>query len=187
MILKIHAVFSCSVYIAAVQLASSFVENNSCTGSFHGAERDTHSNRKDEGFEQAITICSNCGGFVTDGACIQDVHPHSVSLACPVHCAHFTSKAPLSPYTLRLCFPPHDVSLISINPVPHQNKLCWSALGRDGRGEPGEAAHVGSAQAPPLAGQRRQQRIIQSPLEDFPLIIVPALPVFAGLTSHKTF
>jgi len=81
--------------------------------------------------------------------------------------------------------PPHDVSLISVIPVPHQNKLC--ALGRDGRGEPGEAAHVGSARTPPLAGQRRQQRIIQSPLEDFPLITAPALPVFAGLTSHKTF
>lgn len=41
MILKIHAVFSCSVYIAAVQLASSFVENNSSLDP-SVVQRETH-------------------------------------------------------------------------------------------------------------------------------------------------
>lgn len=51
MILKIHAAFSRSVYIAAGQLTSSFAENNGCTVSFHGTERDTYGNRRDGGFE----------------------------------------------------------------------------------------------------------------------------------------
>lgn len=113
---------------SAGQLTRSPAEHNGCTVSPQSWEGARPCDRRDRGFQQASTSCSKCGGwvFLTNPCvfCMWNLPSCPWLAHFPTPPCHSASNAAFICRLAEAHCPPHSVSLISVNPVPGQNKLC---------------------------------------------------------------